>query len=64
MWRMAPLQAYLTTAQAAKRLDVSMQTVRRWARDGLIEVVVLPSGRRRFDVAEIERLLEPTKAAS
>lgn len=54
---------FLTTGQAAARLDVSDETVRRWAANGLIEAIVLPSGRRRFRVEDIERLLEPKRAS-
>lgn len=46
----------LTVAQAAKLLGVHANTIRNWADKGLIKVVVLPSGYRRFEAAEIERL--------
>ena len=40
----------------ATRLNVSTRTLTRWANDGLIRVVILPSGQRRYyacDVAEL-----------
>lgn len=46
----------LTVAQVAKLLGVHVNTVRNWADKGLIKVVMLPSGYRRFEPAEIERL--------
>ena len=46
----------LTVAQAAKLLGVHANTVRAWADKGLIKVVLLPSGYRRFEPAEIERM--------
>ena len=46
----------LTVAQAAARLGVHADTLRAWADKGLVPVVRLPSGYRRFDPAEIERV--------
>lgn len=46
----------LTIGQAAKRLEVHSATLRRWADKGLLSVVTLPSGYRRFDPREIERV--------
>ncbi|ETJ36575.1 hypothetical protein Q604_UNBC09168G0001, partial [human gut metagenome] len=34
----------------------------RWSRNGLIQAVTLPTGRKRFPREEIERLLTPTSA--
>ncbi len=45
----------LTVSQAAARLGISQDTVRRWADQGLLKTVKLPSGYRRFEPAEIER---------
>ncbi len=41
---------------AAKALQVSENTIRRWADNGLIQVVRLPSGVRRVPAEEVERL--------
>jgi excisionase family DNA binding protein len=43
----------LTIGQAAARLGVSVATLRAWADKGLVSVVRLPSGYRRFTPAEI-----------
>lgn len=43
----------LTIGQAAARLGVSVPTLRAWADKGLIKMVRLPSGYRRFSEAEI-----------
>lgn len=45
----------LTVGQAAKRLGVTVATVRRWEREGKISAQRTPGGQRRFDRAEIER---------
>lgn len=45
--------ALLTIGEAAKALGVHVDTLRRWADAGLIQVVVLPSGHRRFRAADI-----------
>ena len=51
----------ISLAKAAERLDVSGTTLRRWVHLGLIEAVVLPSGRMRFDPSEVERILTPKR---
>lgn len=43
----------VTASQAAELLAVSPDTIRRWAREGRIKVVVLPSGQQRFLRAEL-----------
>jgi molybdopterin-binding protein len=42
--------------EAARSLGVSLDTLRRWDRDGRIRVVRDPSNRRRVPASEIERL--------
>jgi len=42
--------------EVAKRLDVCPNTVRAWCRAGLIAHVVMPSGRIKVPIEEIERL--------
>ncbi len=56
----------LTISQAAARLGVHQNTLRSWADKGLVAHVKLPSGYRRFTIAEVERLrqemgLEPAE---
>ena len=46
----------LTLSEAAGRLNVHPATLRRWADNGDILVVITPGGHRRFPIAEIERL--------
>jgi len=46
----------LSIAEAAGRLGVHQKTLRRWADRGLVPVVKLPSGYRRFDPAAIEQV--------
>ena len=46
----------LSISEAASQLGVSTNTLRRWADRGLIKVVRLPSGYRRFTPAEVRRL--------
>jgi len=43
----------LTIAQAAARLGVHQNTLRAWADKGMVPVVKLPSGYRRFRPADI-----------
>src|ERR1700742_2044285 len=46
----------LTLGEAARALDVSVDTVRRWARAGKIETTRDDANRRRVPAAEITRL--------
>jgi DNA (cytosine-5)-methyltransferase 1 len=45
----------LTVSQAASRLGVSVDTVRRWTKKGLIKASSGTHGERLFDLAELER---------
>ena len=45
----------LTISEAAARLGVHANTLRGWADRGLVPVIKLPSGYRRFDPDVIER---------
>ncbi len=46
---------YLTTAEAARLLGVSPQTVSRWADEGGIAYLVTPGGRRRIARSVVEQ---------
>ena len=48
--------------EAAQILEVSPDTVRRWARNGDVKHVRLPSGRLRFEEGDIRSLLQPVLA--
>ncbi|WP_164918764.1 helix-turn-helix domain-containing protein [Actinomyces oricola] len=55
----------LTAAEVAELLpDTSAQTVLRWARQGALAFVKLPSGRKYFRRADIEALLTPVVASA
>lgn len=47
----------LTSTKAAKEIGLSKKTFNRLAKDGRIPSIVLPSGHRRFDVAEVKAAL-------
>lgn len=46
----------LSAAEAARRLGISLDTLRRWDRTGKIRVTRDPANRRLVDVDEVERL--------
>ena len=53
----------ISVPEVADLLDVTEETVRRWAETGLLRHVRLPSGRFRFERSDIEairRPIEPT----
>ena len=47
------LDTWLTLSEAAARLDVHPTTLRRWADNGEIPVMVTPGGHRRFSAADL-----------
>jgi excisionase family DNA binding protein len=49
---------WLSLNEAAKQLGVHPVTLRRWADDGEIPVMVTPGGHRRFAVTELDRFSE------
>ncbi len=53
---MAAGEGLLTISQAAARLGVHQKTLRSWADKGLVPVVRLPSGYRRFRPGDIEQM--------
>lgn len=55
----------LTAPAVAALLSVTDETVRKWADDGKIAFIRLPSGARRFRRSDIEAILTgQTEAAS
>jgi putative resolvase len=48
----------LGVREAARRLGVHENTLRRWEQSGLIRAVKLPTGVRRFRAEDVERLHE------
>lgn len=49
--------AYMTPAEVCALLRISERTLWRYQDDGHITAVRLPSGHRRFRVADVERLV-------
>jgi excisionase family DNA binding protein len=49
---------WLSLSQAAERLNIHSTTLRRWADDGEIAVMLTPGGHRRFALSEIEQFAE------
>jgi predicted site-specific integrase-resolvase len=55
---MSPDPVLITTGRVAKMLDVTPSTVTRWAGEGKLQPVVLPSGRFKFRLEDIEKILQ------
>lgn len=49
-------QKFLSIGDVAKPLGVSIKTIRRWEKEGLITGIRTPKGHRRFPESEFERL--------
>jgi len=45
-------KSFIRPSEAAKRLGVSLHTLRRWEKKGLIEVIRTDNGQRRYNVDE------------
>jgi excisionase family DNA binding protein len=54
---------WIYTRDAAERLEVSHQTVIRWARNGHVEAYRVGS-RWRIPLAEVDRLLAPARESA
>jgi excisionase family DNA binding protein len=50
--------ALLGVREAARRLGVHENTLRRWEQTGLIHAVKLPTGVRRFRTEDVQKLYE------
>jgi putative resolvase len=50
--------ALLGVREAARRLGVHENTLRRWEQSGLIHAVKLPTGVRRFRAEDIQKLVD------
>lgn len=60
---MTPDPVQYTTPEAAARLGVGTSTLRRWAKEGRVRHVLLPSGRMRFAADDLAALLIPRGSA-
>lgn len=47
----------LTTSEAARRLGVSLSTIRRWSDLGYIRGYRTPGGQRRFSIEQLDEFL-------
>lgn len=68
---MTSQRSLLTVEEVAEEFQRHPETVRKWARDGLISSIKLPGGERRFRRSDIEAiirgevtLVQPTSEAA
>lgn len=54
----------LSSKEIGERIHLSAQTVRRYAREGVIPFVMTKGGHRRYDPAEVARALEMAESYS
>lgn len=52
------MERLLRSGEFAARASVSTDTLRRWARDGHVTYVQLPTGEKRYPESELSRVLE------
>jgi excisionase family DNA binding protein len=53
--RANPFETFLSRREVARRFGVSLSTVTRWARTGLIRAVRTPGGHYRYPAADLVR---------
>jgi len=53
----SPKEAYCTTREAARRLEVSVKTTQAWVESGALEAWKTPGGHRRITRASVDQLL-------
>jgi len=53
----------LHSGEAARILQVSVETLRRWSNNGALPVILTPGGQRRFRRSDVNALLCPKKAS-
>jgi excisionase family DNA binding protein len=61
---MTPPEPLLTAEEVAALVRLDVETVRRWAREGLIPSIKLPGGRRRFRRDVVDAVLAGEYPAS
>ena len=44
------MENYKTPKYSSEKLKVSQQTLKRWERDGIIETIRMPGGKRMYNV--------------
>lgn len=54
---MTPNKPLLTADEVADIVGVSGETVRRWARDGLVPFIKLPGGHFRFRREDVDSMI-------
>jgi excisionase family DNA binding protein len=53
---------WLSTSEAARRIGLSADTIRRYADSGQLPVLITPSGQRRFRPEDVDALLSRKSA--
>ena len=56
--RRSPTRMGLTASEAARRLGVSISTIRRWSDAGHLAGYRTPGGQRRFSEQQLDAFLE------
>ncbi len=54
----------LSTSQVARRLGVSVGTVRRWSDDGHLRAYRTPGGQRRFSAEQVDAFIASLERSS
>jgi predicted site-specific integrase-resolvase len=49
-------EAKMTPAEVGAMFGVTTQTVRKWAKAGLLEAILTPTGKRRYRETEVHAL--------
>lgn len=63
-WPMAPQVDLKPIGWSANHIGVSVTTLRRWANDGRVAYVKLPSGQLRFRVEDLDAMVAVTQPSA
>ena len=58
-----PGQVWVSPGFASRALSVTTKTLQRWGEAGHVTMIVLPTNRRRYLLADIEAIAEERKAS-
>jgi excisionase family DNA binding protein len=64
MLKTAPLNAFITTREAARLLGISLRTAQLWVENGQLEAWKTEGGHRRISRTSVRRLLEADQTVS
>jgi len=57
-------QRLLTKSQAAKYLGISIRTLHKWIKRGMVNPIMIPGGHSKYDINDLDRLIQESKTTN